>query len=53
MYKPFRTVNNADKKAAIKAYIIPNAYWLSTLKMRYKPAITINPKSNSKIISFL
>ena len=53
MNKPFNTVNSADKKEATKAYIIPMVYSLSTLKIKYKPAITIKPKSNSSNIKRL
>lgn len=44
---PLKTANSDPKKEEIKAYKIPNWYWLSKLKMIYNPAITSNPKTIS------
>ena len=41
---PFKTAKRDPKKEDINAYIIPNLYWLSKLKMIYKPRITNNPR---------
>lgn len=50
---PFKTENNAESAADIKAYIIPNPYLLSKLKIMYKPTITNAPKSISIRFIFL
>ncbi len=49
---PFKTAKRDPKKEDIKAYIIPNLYWLSKLKMIYKPSTTNNPRiiSNDLIL---
>ena len=49
---PFNTAKRDPKKEDINAYIIPNLYWLSKLKMIYKPRITNKPKiiSNDLIL---
>ena len=49
---PFKTAKRDPKKEDINAYIIPNLYWLSKLKMIYKPRITNNPRiiSNDLIL---
>ena len=49
---PFKTAKRDPKKEDINAYIIPNLYWLSKLKMIYKPRITNKPRiiSNDLIL---
>jgi hypothetical protein len=44
---PFNTAKRDPKKEEINAYIIPNLYCVSKLKITYKPAITSSPNTIS------
>ena len=50
---PLNIENRAPKKEESKANRIPVKYAVSTLKIIYKPTITINPKTTSYLIIFL